>query len=1135
MINTDKNKVIWLVQNDHVVWEFKTACERVYAWYDQSSSYEDNGSMIYRVKQATAGGCFDYTGLNYKDVNNIVCALGRQGKIKWSDVNPLWQVQKSYAPALTNFMRVVCVVMWARKAMIAPLGFPTPAKADGYLDEICLQFPHISALKAVRSLHVGSQIEGAEYGYNDNGRRATLWARLLLSTTLYRVDDFDPDDLLGLIANSYGEGNLVCRGYDTIGFIQTIYPNHPKAIELLSSFAVSTLSQKAERAGKTAENKRIREAARGKRSRESLKKDYNNSIQVCAAYAVGTEDLPLVSLIKAHLLPLRYKAIFDLGSEFYKLIDPRVAKMVKVFSAQVEGFIIFKRYENPNLANSNAIILYSYIAMYLPRFFIDRDGNMDDYPTSLNDFSSFLYVTWDRQGSEKTFKFVKRPPMTLLAFVEMQVNVHGLSVDTHYQKVKSFDLLFSYIQEHSLHIDQAGKFKNSINASCYPRVARSYSSNKKTLPRKYFSAFVSMLYSFEYLVMHLNLMADGEQCGVKNDRPVLVSEQDLRFNEYWSGIWGTGIGVRAIDLSVLNYCPIFYSDGKIYPFEYIPRFYNPSDYEIFVEKFSNGLPDIPEMQNHIRKKVQRVAPNDVRVTQVMCETGFRQLHTVWLHLQQYDKRVDRSSDTPLTVLQVATDKAHGAWTAIVARHVVAILDRQRAWYKRCSDPMYAEDVFYNGSPASKFGAFQPLFRKYIGAPKSWRIYTKFPIFLAALKYFIERQVGDGENYNLVNIKSDEGEIVEFNDYSSDPANSFAWVDLCSDYTPHGLRAAFITDALNFLPPSIIGQYFTGQTPEQVLYYQIVDGVQIPGHRSILTEFLSRNLDAFSATEAPEIAERIIKLNASLAVSIKDNVLEAIQKFGLVSLQGIKDGQNGLDLLIAKKFTELAYNATHICPFANKCPVEVIKMLGNSRPCAVCPFAIRGVMHLPAINAEKDKYKELMVGVVAKLKVYISRDQKFRDIQEIENLNAEHDFYAREAFAFEAVEQQLYELHKTGNSNSFIVQAKEELTTHFERIELDSGSALMKRLVDVLAWPSATSPELDLRFANVRNRLLMHDGRLEELLKIPDGPPAPQLFSLVKSMVDSGRLDVMDLVRLANEATPMGSSDEPPDLIAQLKN
>lgn len=1140
MINHSASKPIWLIPDDKIVKELKYACEKVYQCYMKYFSYGDTSSIYFKLSQATGGGVFDFDNWTKHDVELMLTGLYRNSRMVWSDVNPDWTFSDSYKPSFVNFLKMVCVMMWARRVFLAPLDLTMPSKIDWVYDDICEMFAFVSPLSKIRSLHANSKLEGGYYEFDDNGRRATLWSRLLLSTSFYDVDEFDPKDFHALFQLSYGARDLPLQGYDTTSFLRAIYDENEEAMELLSfieqSMTVEKLRKLEETRARRAANDALRQRVKG--SSRRVRVDYGPSIEICIAFSKGSSDVSLRELIHGHFTAVRYSRLFQSDSQLYRYLDPKVSGFVDKLRVQHESFLVSKRYENDNSQNANLTILSSYASVYLPHFFLSRDGNLDEYPENFNQFKCFVYVTWDQQGVEKGFHFLKPPPLTLLGFLKLHVDIHGMGVDSHYARVKNFELYFSYIQEHRLQIADADSFSSTFNSSCFPRVARSYGTKKKALPRKYFAAFVSMLYSFEYLVMHLNFMAEGQAYGVTNGRLVKVTPKQLRFAGRWAGIWGTGKNVRVVDLSALNYCPIFYFDEKIYRFEYIPRFYNPSDFEVFVKTKPVRDSDLREAMDNgggTRTAVERIAPNDVRVTLVMCETGLRQRHTIWLDLDKYDYKIDKSSKSMLTVLDIATDKAHGAWTAIVARHVVQILDNQRAWYESCSDPAYNEPLPYNGNPRSKFGMFRPLFRKYTGAPRSWTVYNKFPIFLLALKYFIEKQLGDDTDYELAYLKSEDGQLREFSDYSPEAGDDFTWEDLVSEYTPHGLRAAFITEALNFLPPSIVGSLFTAQTPELVLYYQIVDGIEIPGHREILADYLAKNLDGFSHDEAPEIADRIIKLNARLAMEIKENIPAAVQKFGLVSLQGVKEGKNGIDLLIAKSFTELAYNTTHICPFGNKCPVEVVNTYGNHQPCGICPYAIRGVMHLPAISAEKDKYKELMIGIVNKLNLYVGRGVKSQDVQSIENLNAEHDYYAREAFSLEVIEQELYKLYKSGAYESFIVQEKDELMSHFERVHVDGGDAIMKRLVDVLAWPDSTSPDLDLKFANVRTKLLMHDGNLEELLNVQKGNPASQLFSVIKSMVDSGRLDVMELVRLANEDPKPRVLDEEPDLIAQLKD
>ncbi|MDW2777956.1 hypothetical protein [Pseudomonas sp. BEA3.1] len=1124
MINLSFDEPVWLVPEDQINQCLLDACRTVYDLYQKNYIPGDKSSPAYKVRQATLRGSFDFRGWGESEVNKMIQALFRNSDVKWKDVNLRWNFPKAYDSAFSNFLRLVCVVLWARGTLLAPLRLTGFVRGDELLDEISRMFPLVSSLSNVRSLHAGSSIHGVRYDYHDNGRRASFWSRLLLSTTFYDAESASLEDIETLFLNSCGKSESILATYDVPGFIEKVFYGNQAAINHLRELQEGLVAVKQDRRLKT--KKQMLEdghkyLSNAKKSQKEYKRNpdkYEAARVACAEYSLGCSELSLLQIMKEYFTPVQYKKIFQNDSSFYDRINPVVTKFVKLFSALVDGSLVSGKVANDKVARSNFNLIASYMSLYLPRFFMDRDGNLNSYPTTLNDFSCFLFVTWDQQGTEKAFEFTQRPPMTLLEFVKLHVHAHGYTQASHKIKVKSFNVLFDYIQKHRLRIPNAEHFVNTIDDACYPKAPKSTGTSKQGLPRKYFSAFISMLYSFEYLTVHLNAMADGTVRGVLDGKLVKVNAESIK-QPCWDGIWGSGKNARVMDLSLLNYCPIFYSDNKIYRFEYIPRFYQIAKYDIKTER---GI-----------QRGDRVIPNDVRVTLIMCETGFRQAHTIWLDLDTYDKGVDRSSDTALTVLNVATDKAHGAWVAVVARHLLRILDNQRDWYNICASPSYENDLYYNGKLTSRFGHFKPLFRKQGVEPGSWGIWAKFPIFLLALKYFIEHQVGDLTDYKLASLKSVDGEEFDFNDYSVEAGKNYEWRDLVSGYTPHGLRASFITNALSFLPPSIIGQFYTGQTPELVLYYQLVDGVQVPGHREILADYLSKNLDQYSRGEAPEMADRILRLNAQLAEDMKENIPKAISRFGLVSLNGYRKDMDGLEMLISRKFTNLAFNSTHICPFSNKCPQEVILAYGYSMPCASCPYAVRGVMHLPAISAEKDKYKELMIAVVNKINECKSRKSSSQEHQLIENLCAEHDHYAREAYTLEAVEQQLYGMYRNGVNDSFMVQEKDQLVAHFERVKLDGAEYLIKRLCDSLSWVNASSPTLDMNFAYLRARVLMHDGRLEELLNVRGGTPASHLSSVIKSMVDSGTLDVMDLVRLANEEVVPEPVDSARMLLPQL--
>lgn len=1123
MINPTNNPV-WLVAGSQIGSELKSACAFVFAAYRRYFVVGDDETIYYKINRIYKSGDFDFTRWGVKRADTLVCALMRGEDVSWDEIEVSWVFPRVFNAAFVNYMRLVCLVLWARGVLLAPVSLPIPAKIDKVLDDVC-ELLNVKSLTMIRGLHVKSKFNDLEYSYNDNGRRASFWLRLLQNTTIYSDHDFSDEDMRELCSNSYGSGELPFRYYDTQGFLETVFHKNPVALECLEKIDAKGVMARVElseaRKIRRRELERLRNAKRCRDGRTSSAFDsLQLAISECVDYADGVAFRDVRYLIENHFTPVRYRNIFKDGAAIYEQLPKVAVEFYMMFYGLFKSFMKFKAYEGREGTQYSVLnVIASYLLIYLPGFFMRRDGWLESYPRTLNDFSCVLFVTRDSIAVDKLFKFEKEPPMTLLAYLKMHAEICPYKPSAHYAKVKFLHLFLSHVSSIRKEIPAAENFSVYFGPGCFPRITKSYGTVKKALPRKYFGAFLSMLYSMEYLVEHLNLMAEGKLPGRVGDKLVNVTAVSLKEEQKWEGIWGRrNCRSRAVDLDALNYCPIFYSDGKIHKFEYIPRFYDIADYFVSlpVDKMASDEKEYADQCYPKSVIAERAIPNEVRITIFMCETGLRQNHTVWLDVDSYDKAVDRSCDSALTALQVATDKSHGAWTAIVSRNVVRLLDRQRVWYKSCACESYGNPVWYNEKNESKFGKIKPLFRRYNVAASQWRTYSKFPIMLLALKYFIEHQVGDAEDYGLVYLSEDDGLVRDFDDYAVNPEVPFQWRNLFSEYTPHGLRAAFITEALNFLPPSIVGQYMTGQTEELVLYYQIVDGIYMPSHQHVLVDYLSRNLDKYSQGDAPEIAESVFRMSGELAKRIKYDIPEAVKNFGLISLQGTKEGQNGMDVLLAEKFTRLAYNPTHICPFDNKCPVEVLKNFGSARPCAVCPYAIRGVMHLPAISAEKDKYKELMLGVVGKLKEITSLKSSSKRVQEIENLNAEHDYYAREACALEATEQQLYKMYESGDYQSFLAKGKSELVLHFEKIKVAGSERLMKRLVDTLAWPNVATPKLDLDFAYMRARLLMHDGNLEELLSVQGGTPASQLSSVVKSMVDSGALDVMDLVRFAND-------------------
>lgn len=413
----------------------------------------------------------------------------------------------------------------------------------------------------------------------------------------------------------------------------------------------------------------------------------------------------------------------------------------------------------------------------------------------------------------------------------------------------------------------------------------------------------------------------------------------------------------------------------------------------------------------------------------------------------------------------------------------------------------------------------------------WKNYKLFPVYLLMLQYFIRETMGDTDGDALVYCKDSLGAELPVYDYSLEYLNKVSRGSLSSPHTPHALRAGFVSEAIRFLPPSIIGQFMTGQTEELVWYYAIFDGKNMPDHQKLLADYLQKNMEALGQGEAPELAKVVMEMNSRLMSSIQKDPVNAIQHHGLVSLNGVKESENGVELLRAKRYTQLAFNNSHICPFGNHCPKEVVEQFGAGQPCTLCPYAIRGVDHLRAISVEKDKAKEMMAGVLKHIKEHRALKKSSQNTQAIEKLNAEHDLHAREAFALEAIEQQLYLMSKSGQLHNFYANDKEGVVNHYQKIQLTEDEHLLKRLIDVQNFPDATSPELNTKFAYMRTALLVKESKIEELLKVDDRSPAHKLGSQIGSMLRAGALHVNDVLRIKKSAELLHDMQEPSLVIA----
>lgn len=1100
MINPSQTQPIWLIADDRIGQAFDLAMIDIRHRFWKHYHHITGGRARWALESLNNLGPRPFLGATRTQVEQLLACCAKDSADRDSMIAAVIpDYPKSRMQQLYPMLKMAFIRLWMERQVILPLNWTSPVNCDVVLDELIQNEAHSAKcplLLTIRAINPTSAIgySGA-MTVNERSLRATGWLRLLLASNLYDARNLTTETAANLKERSFGCRSELGRYYtDDFSLLVATASLNPFLRDNVHKIIAESRIALRKRKEKNiiSSNAKIKTGTREQMMDKTVGylEGEDSSLDAFTETFDNSRDLNLAFKIDdSSKLPGGLALLPDVVSNFCIMVNNTF-----------QSYIKSKRLENKQSHKSVLYALLAYCGPYLYKFFLGRDGNLNAYPTTFNDFSCALYITADHELL-KTFDLDLEPPETFLQFIDKLVEINQWTPTTHYSKLIPVEEFFDYIISQSAIIPNAEKVRNTFSAENYPRTYKRWGTVKKPIPRMYFSTFISMLDSFEYLTMHLNEMADGTMNGIVGEELKLPNVSELSHSSDWSGLWGIeGMSCECLDFAALNYCPIFYHEGKPSRFKYIPRFYRISDM-------------------HINGRIEpRIIMNDVRITQLMSETGIRQQHLLWLDVERWRNHVDSSVRRPLAPLLVSTDKAHGEWTSIVSTRMIDLLDRQTAWYKRNTSTEFSQKMWYNNNKGSKFGQFRPLFRLPISR-SNWPNYGSYRLILLALQYFIKTELGDNSLPDLVwykfETKNIDEEVRYITDHSPTGLSSITATALTSDYTPHGLRAGFVSEAIKFLPPSIVGQWLTGQSEALVSFYSVFDETDMGmTHQQMLSMVLVSNQDRLAAGDFPELAAAIAKINQKMHADILNDPVNAISKHRLMSLSNFKQkSDNGLDRIIAKETSELVFNPTHICPFNNTCPREVLELLGEPNCCSACPFAIRGVAHLPAISAKKDKYKELMAGSLHMIDQYLCRKPHAQIKSELEAMERENDRFAREACLLEAIEYQLVQMHDQGFDHELTAKNREEITQHYETLDLPEEARLLKRLIDVQNFPDTNTEDLSMAVAHIRHALLMREGNIAALLGIGEDKSismASKVSMQIASMVKAGAIDAFEV-------------------------
>ncbi|MDC0447313.1 hypothetical protein OAL99_05435 [Gammaproteobacteria bacterium] len=709
-------------------------------------------------------------------------------------------------------------------------------------------------------------------------------------------------------------------------------------------------------------------------------------------------------------------------------------------------------------------------------------------------------------------------PITFMEMMNSLRESRQWGGNSYYGTIKQVELFFSFVERKSDVFPNSAGFRQPLGPEDFPTTTKLRNTDKRPIEGRLFNVLLDVTQA---------LIAYSE---VVTQR-ILQGELDCRAFQRDISRFGRVIDTFHV-ANVIGFIPILFYKDRTVPLKIIPN--------------CLMFTDRQKLKNH-NYGVQIPSPHALNQIFVALHTGLRHNHIQWLDARSFDKWAN-DEDSDFGKLHVNTDKRkNAAWEPFVSWCVIERLRAQRRWRDLFDEPGFLQEHPYNDNSHTKWAPIQPLFSfSTSGRPHSDTVYARVWESLLSTLQGLLSDLGENPNLPymsygsfLPRIGSLEPPGVEYNDpdavekrkkagakaYSGSNGEKRKSVPLTfkSPMTPHSSRVSVVQQYMTYLPAEHIGKFITGQSTRVVYYYYHPDAEDLKRqglHQAMaLRNKVNPGVDdlvRFSG-EGPK-SVRADDTNSSLAKGLRQNLNETLDAFGCVSLSLADTIASGVEVLRTNGVVDVALNKTEICPYGNRCPSDVIRLLGGPYRCGLCPYAVRAVDHLPAVSAKAKQMLEKLADKQNRLDDELIASPKRLSDTELDELERECSDLAAEATGWQLSEEILYHtaqrLRDGKDSRRWVVQKPDIVEKDLRRIALpDNATAYtLARLQECIAFPTLESPQIRARFDLMRRQLLAKGGRLQEALSsaIPTNP-AGECAGLLRSIVESHQLGYDDVV------------------------
>ncbi|MEE4652448.1 hypothetical protein V2L06_18630 [Pseudomonas alliivorans] len=725
-----------------------------------------------------------------------------------------------------------------------------------------------------------------------------------------------------------------------------------------------------------------------------------------------------------------------------------------------KSYMEMKAYEQETNGALGSGIFNIYLFVYLDKWFslFGEDSDVE-YPEFISQLSIDFVAPLTRDPNS---------PLPLENFIHELTDGAPSIRSSALQQLRA---MFEWMEMKGFE-DEHGKFKNHLSKLDMPPSMGLSSSDKRPFKRAEYSLAINYLYCVFQATKILN--------------------DDILESTYTDILHGD-LEQRAL---ALGWCNEFYHGGRQYKVDVLPK--------CFFKRWS-----IP-LANGASKTI--FSPHMVVHALSAVESGLRHQSIQWLSTD-FDKHV--IGDVELNKaywLHVVIDKVKKApIRTIVSGQTILALRYQREIRSMVSSDAFKKTKSYENREDNVRANYLPLFSKSTvsGDPYSDGLYSEtYVSFLVSFQFFLKAHGVQCKFFECKPSRFGYGETVIPGDVVVLNVHTpYCPVRIVTDMTPHHTRNSTVKVWQRIMKDSEVGRFKTGQGVRTVRYY----GTLIDEDYEEIADKVGSDLAKVWSGERLDASSPSSNFRKALAC----NPSLALRDFACITMspESSLKKSSALDDLVKKHDERLSHHSTHVCTKGGKCTEAIIRE-GLEYRCGLCIFSVKGIDHIPAIDA---KIYNLSVEV-EELHAYADTLSE-ENIYELERVDERLEKTVSDLLGWTWSRDYLVECYRRDVSSSkklFSIQP-ELMKKHMCEVEMEDQSIqyIFSKLYENSLYPELQNDVVRAKYNFLKMRLQGDSSDVKNLFKPVIVDAASAIVGQVKTLLESNNLS-LDNIALALE-------------------